>query len=54
MKINGLRMFLSVVQDFKCQIFVENIFEKHVDWTKLIETDDNYKIYFTSKDTKRV
>ena len=26
-----------------CQIFVENIFEKHVDWTKLIETDDNYK-----------
>ena len=26
-----------------CQIFVENIFEKHVDWTKLIETDDNFK-----------
>jgi len=26
-----------------CQIFVENIFEKHVDWIKLIETDDNYK-----------
>ena len=25
------------------QIFVENIFEKHVDWVKLIETDDNYK-----------
>ena len=26
-----------------CQIFIESIFEKHVDWTKLISTDDNYK-----------
>lgn len=25
------------------QIFVENIYEKHVDWTKIINTDDNYK-----------
>tara|TARA_Y100000389_G_scaffold186777_1_gene207505 strand:+ start:4107 stop:5114 length:1008 start_codon:yes stop_codon:yes gene_type:complete len=25
------------------QIFIESIFEKHVDWTKLIKTDDNYK-----------
>ena len=25
------------------QIFVENIFEKHVDWTNVIENDDNYK-----------
>ena len=25
------------------QIFVENILEKHVDWMKLIKTDDNYK-----------
>jgi dsRNA-specific ribonuclease len=25
------------------QIFVENVLEKHVDWTKLIKTDDNYK-----------
>ena len=25
------------------QIFVESIFEKHVDWTKLINQDDNYK-----------
>lgn len=25
------------------QIFVENIFEKHVDWTKIISQDDNYK-----------
>jgi len=25
------------------QIFLENIFEKHVDWIKLIQNDDNYK-----------
>ena len=25
------------------QIFVENIFESHVDWLKLIQNDDNYK-----------
>lgn len=25
------------------QIFVENIFEKHVDWIELIKNDDNYK-----------
>lgn len=25
------------------QIFVENVFEKHVDWINLIRTDDNYK-----------
>lgn len=25
------------------QIFIENIFEKHVDWVQLIQTDDNYK-----------
>ena len=25
------------------QIFVENIFEKHVNWTDLIENDENYK-----------
>ena len=25
------------------QIFVENVFEKHVDWMKLINDDDNYK-----------
>ena len=25
------------------QIFIENIFEKHVDWMLLIKTDDNYK-----------
>jgi dsRNA-specific ribonuclease len=25
------------------QIFVENVFEKHVDWINLIKNDDNYK-----------
>ena len=25
------------------QIFVENVFDKHVNWTKIIKTDDNYK-----------
>jgi dsRNA-specific ribonuclease len=25
------------------QIFVENVFEKHVDWINLIRNDDNYK-----------
>ena len=25
------------------QIFVENVFETHVDWTKIINTDDNFK-----------
>jgi dsRNA-specific ribonuclease len=25
------------------QIFIENVFETHVDWTTLINTDDNYK-----------
>jgi dsRNA-specific ribonuclease len=25
------------------QIFVENVFETHVDWMKIISTDDNYK-----------
>jgi dsRNA-specific ribonuclease len=25
------------------QLFVESVFETHVDWTKIINTDDNYK-----------
>jgi dsRNA-specific ribonuclease len=25
------------------QIFIENVFEKHVDWVELIQNDDNYK-----------
>jgi dsRNA-specific ribonuclease len=26
-----------------CQKFIENVFENHIDWVKLIEDDDNYK-----------
>ncbi len=26
-----------------CQVFLEHVFEKHVDWTRLIANDDNYK-----------
>jgi hypothetical protein len=25
------------------QIFIENVFEKHIDWTTLLTNDDNYK-----------
>ena len=25
------------------QIFIENVFEKHINWTELIQNDDNYK-----------
>jgi dsRNA-specific ribonuclease len=25
------------------QVFIENVFERHVDWIELIQTDDNYK-----------
>jgi dsRNA-specific ribonuclease len=28
------------------QVFIEHIFEKHVDWVTLIKTDDNYKNQF--------
>ena len=28
------------------QIFIENIFERHVDWVTLIKTDDNFKNRF--------
>ena len=29
-----------------CQIFIESIFDKLVDWNELLETDDNYKNIF--------
>ena len=29
-----------------CQIFIENIYEKMVDWNELLENDDNYKNIF--------
>jgi hypothetical protein len=25
------------------QVFIENVFERHIDWTNLIKNDDNYK-----------
>jgi dsRNA-specific ribonuclease len=31
------------------QIFIENVFEKHVNWMKLIKDDDNYKNIFQMK-----
>ena len=31
------------------QLFVENIFEAHVDWEELIENDSNYKNIFQVK-----
>lgn len=35
------------------QIFIESIFEKHVDWMKLIRDDDNYKNILQVKIQKR-
>jgi dsRNA-specific ribonuclease len=32
-----------------CQLFIENIFEKLVDWTEILENDDNYKNIFQVK-----
>jgi dsRNA-specific ribonuclease len=29
-----------------CQIFIENVFERHINWTELISNDDNYKNIF--------
>ena len=44
MKVIGLKMFLLQVQVFKSlKIFVESIFDKHVNWTDLLQKDDNYK-----------
>jgi len=36
-------MFLTGPGFQMAQIFIENIYEKHVDWEKLINTDDNFK-----------
>jgi dsRNA-specific ribonuclease len=32
-----------------CQLFIENIFEKLVDWNEILENDDNYKNIFQVK-----
>lgn len=31
------------------QVFIENVFQKHIDWTELIQNDDNYKNIFQVK-----
>ena len=28
------------------QIFVESVFEKHVDWMNLIQNDDNFRTFY--------
>jgi len=34
------------------QLFIENVFNKHIDWTALIQNDDNYKNIFQVKTQK--
>ena len=36
-------MFVTGVGFQKAQKFIENVFEKHIDWISLIQNDDNYK-----------
>jgi dsRNA-specific ribonuclease len=37
-------LIFSAVSGFKSiQTFIKNVFEKHVDWVELIQTDNNYK-----------
>ena len=36
-------LFMSGPGFHMAQVFVENVFEKHVDWMNLIRSDDNYK-----------
>ena len=44
MKKNGLKKFFVCGPGFQmAQIFVESIFERYVDWDKLINEDDNFK-----------
>ena len=43
MNMVGLRIYLYAVLTTMCQIFLEHVFEKHVDWTNLIINNDNYK-----------
>jgi dsRNA-specific ribonuclease len=37
------KSFLSGPGFQVAQLFIESIFEKHIDWTNLIQNDDNYK-----------
>ena len=44
MKKDGLQNIFVTGPGFQmAQIFIEKIFETHVDWIQLINTDDNYK-----------
>ena len=36
------------------QLFVESVFEKHVDWKQLLQNDDNYKNILAGSYSKRV
>ncbi len=36
-------MFITGPGFQMCQVFLENVFEKHVDWTDIVSKDDNYK-----------
>ena len=36
------------------QKFIENVFEKHIDWVALIQNDDNYKNILQVKNTKGI
>ena len=48
--LNYFNCYLNCGIGFKlCQIFVESIFEKLVDWNELLENDDNYKNIFQVK-----
>jgi dsRNA-specific ribonuclease len=42
-EVDGWDMFLTGPGFQAAQLFVENVFETHVDWTAVINTDDNYK-----------
>ena len=40
----GLKMYFVTGPGFQiAQIFIENVFEKHIDWLELINTDNNFK-----------
>jgi len=44
--VKGGNQFVSGIGFQICQLFIENIFEKLVDWNELLENDDNYKNRF--------
>ena len=53
--LNYFNSYLSCGIGFQlCQIFVESIFEKLVDWNELLENDDNYKNIFQVKIQKNL